>query len=68
MRAVRKSARMQAGDFRGPPVEDRSEIRRGGRFDVDPSSDEDRVANQHVLDELCRDAIVAADEDEREHA
>jgi len=26
-----KSARMQASDFRGPPVEDRSETRRGGR-------------------------------------
>jgi hypothetical protein len=31
MIAGRKSARMQANDFRGPPVEDRSEIHRAGR-------------------------------------
>ena len=37
-------------------------------FRVDPLLDKDRVANQHVFHEFCRDALVAAEEDEREHA
>jgi len=47
MIAARKSARMEASDFRGPPAEDRSEIRRAGR--ARPEQDPRRCQFCNVL-------------------